>query len=295
MSRTADNPALVDTTWLDEHALNPRHRLFVLAYLADPNATEAARKAGYKHPDVQGPRLLGNVRVAAAIAEGRSKIESKAMLDAEGIVNLWTQLATADPNELTQHIHAPCRYCYGIDHQYQWKTEREFKTCQASVVFDLFKDDDLRDKAMAGLIIDPRIPEDVGGYGYRLTDPPNPDCPECSGLGIEVTRMADTRKLSPAARLLYDGVKETKQGIEIKMQDRGKAVENIAKTLGMFTGKVDSEEASPLDRLVQKMMSSANAVPTRDDTPDQVQDPASAHPMDAADDHPDQEEEEIEP
>ncbi len=261
MSSTADNPALADTTWLDEFDLNPRQRDFVLAYLADPNATEAARKAGYRQPNKQGPRMLVNDGIAAAIVKGRAMIETKIMFDAEGIVNHWTQIALADPNELTQNIHAPCRYCYGVDHQYQWKTEREFQEDKARVVFSLFHDDKERDKAMAGLIIDPRIPDDAGGYGYRLIDPPNPDCPECSGYGIDITRMADTRKLSPAARLLYDGVKETKQGIEIKMQDRGKAVENIAKHLGMFTGKVDPEETSPLDRLVQRMMSAGNAVP----------------------------------
>ncbi len=183
------------------------------------------------------------------------------MLDAEGIVNLWTQIALSDPNELTQHIHAPCRYCYGIDHQYRWKTEREFTERKAEKVFFLFHDDNERDGAMSGAIVDPRIPDDASGYGYRLTDPPNPACPECSGMGIEITRMADTRKLSPAARLVFDGVKETKQGVEIKVQDRTKTLENIAKDLDMFAGKVDAEEASPLDHLVQRMMGAGNAVP----------------------------------
>ncbi|NOD91432.1 terminase small subunit [Ruegeria sp. HKCCD4884] len=263
MSSTTDNPALADTTWLDQFDLNPRQRAFVLAYLADPNGKKAAISAGYAEgsAEVTASKLLSNAKVARAIAEGRKQVESKAMLDAEGIVNLWTQIALADPNELTQHIIAPCRYCYGIDHQYQWKTEREFLERKAEVIFSKFHDDKERDAAMAGQIVDPRIPDDAGGYGYRLTDPPNPACPECSGMGMEITRMADTRKLSPAARLLFDGVKETKQGVEIKMQDRTKALENIAKHYGMFAGKVDAEEVSPLDRLVQRMMGAGNAVP----------------------------------
>jgi phage terminase small subunit len=47
--------------------LSNKQRVFVEAYLQTWNATEAARRAGYKHPDVQGPRLLGNVGIAAAI------------------------------------------------------------------------------------------------------------------------------------------------------------------------------------------------------------------------------------
>ncbi len=127
----------------------------------------------------------------------------------------------------------------------------------------MFHYEKARDVAMSGAIEDSRIPDDAGGHGYRLTDPPNAACPECSGMGIEVTRMADTRNLSPAARLLFDGVKETKQGIEIKMQDRAKALENIAKHFGMFAGKVAPEETSPLDRLVQRMMGTGNAVPVK--------------------------------
>lgn len=49
--------------------LSPRQRLFCIEYLADLNATQAAIRAGYsaKTADVQGPRLLRNVRVAAEL------------------------------------------------------------------------------------------------------------------------------------------------------------------------------------------------------------------------------------
>lgn len=205
------------------------------------------------------------------------------MLDAEGISRMWAEIPTADPNELTQHIHAPCRYCRGEGHEYQWKTEREFREAKARAVFDLFTDDELRDLAMAGGIDDPRIPTDAGGYGYRITDDPNPECPECSGVGVEITRMADTRRLSGGARLLFDGVKETRQGIEIRMQDRAKALENLAKSIGMFAGKVESDETSPLERLVSRIVSNANAVPVRPDQEPAHAPDEAAHPMGTAD------------
>jgi phage terminase small subunit len=48
---------------------------------------------------------------------------------------------------------------------------------------------------------------------------------------------ADTRTLSPKAKLLYAGVKQTRDGFEIKMRDQDKAMENVAKHLGMFVEK----------------------------------------------------------
>lgn len=57
----------------------PRQQRFIGEYLIDLNATQAAIRAGYsaKTAEVQGPRLLGNVRVAAAVAMGQAKLAAK--------------------------------------------------------------------------------------------------------------------------------------------------------------------------------------------------------------------------
>jgi phage terminase small subunit len=39
---------------------SPRQAKFILEYLTDLNATKAAERAGYKHPNVQGSQLLSN-------------------------------------------------------------------------------------------------------------------------------------------------------------------------------------------------------------------------------------------
>ncbi|MCG3024105.1 terminase small subunit, partial [Escherichia coli] len=51
--------------------LTEKQRLFCIHYLKNFNATQAAIKAGYSSDTahVQGPRLLGNVRVATYIRE----------------------------------------------------------------------------------------------------------------------------------------------------------------------------------------------------------------------------------
>lgn len=48
-------------------ALNPQQEAFVAAYLIHPNATAAARTAGYSQPRSQGSRLLKNVDIAARV------------------------------------------------------------------------------------------------------------------------------------------------------------------------------------------------------------------------------------
>ncbi len=68
--------------------LNAKQQRFVAEYLVDLNATQAAIRAGYesKNADVTGPRLLGNVGIAAAIAEGQKELAEKAGVTAEKIV-----------------------------------------------------------------------------------------------------------------------------------------------------------------------------------------------------------------
>ena len=45
-----------------------------MEYLSSGNATQAAAKAGYKHPNVQSARLLVNISVKAAIEAKRADV-----------------------------------------------------------------------------------------------------------------------------------------------------------------------------------------------------------------------------
>lgn len=58
--------------------LTRKQQRFVVEYLTDLNATQAAIRSGYapKNADVTGPRLLGNVGVAQAIASATQAHES---------------------------------------------------------------------------------------------------------------------------------------------------------------------------------------------------------------------------
>jgi phage terminase small subunit len=75
---------------------------------------------------------------------------------------------------------------------------------------------------------------------------PNPECPICHGEGIGRMFVADTRNLKGAGLMLYNGVKQTKDGLEIKIQDRSKALENVARHIGMFVDRKDASEGGSL-------------------------------------------------
>lgn len=86
MSHTPDNlPKLTD-----------KQRAFVEAYLDCLNATEAARRAEYKHPNKQGPALLVNLGVAAAIQAG---LAERAMPTDEVLARL-SAIARADIRDI---------------------------------------------------------------------------------------------------------------------------------------------------------------------------------------------------
>ena len=71
--------------------------------------------------------------------------------------------------------------------------------------------------------------------------------------GVDVPKFTPawrTRTLSPQARVLYAGVKQTKDGLEIKMHDQQKALENVARHLGMFQDKLAVEGRLSLEELV---------------------------------------------
>jgi len=82
--------------------LTPKQQRFVHEYLIDLNATQAAIRAGYskKTADVQGPRLLGNVGVAASIASAQTKRAEKLGVDADWLLKRLTDEAEADLADL---------------------------------------------------------------------------------------------------------------------------------------------------------------------------------------------------
>lgn len=77
-------------------------KAFVREYLIDLNATQAAIRAGYsaKDADVQGPRLLGNVGVAAAIADAQHERSRRTDITADMVIKELAKIGFADMRKL---------------------------------------------------------------------------------------------------------------------------------------------------------------------------------------------------
>ncbi len=234
--------------------LTARQAIFVREYLACLNASEAARKAGYsaKTASWQGPQLLQKTHVAAAIEEQQRARLERLDLDADGLTRLWSSVATADAREIVQHRRDACRHCWGIDHAYQY-TPAEYQ--RARIKHEQQRADILS-KGGADIGAFPT----AEGDWFDARKRPNSDCPECFGNGLASVFIADTRDLSEAGKALYAGMKEGRDGIEVRLHDQQAATEKLGRALGVFRdaaatatpGAIDSELALRYVSLMEK-------------------------------------------
>lgn len=82
--------------------LNPKQRRFVAEYLKDQNGTQAAIRAGYskKTANEQAAQLLAILSVRAAVDTELAKIQEKAGVTQERILNALLNIAEIDPRKL---------------------------------------------------------------------------------------------------------------------------------------------------------------------------------------------------
>lgn len=230
-----------------------REERFCLEYLVDLNGTAAALRAGYPATSAKqrAYELLGRDDIQAKVAELQTQRAQRTEITADMVLQRLWMIATADPNEISQYRRNACRYCHGIDHAYQWSDENEFDAaCKVA-----------QDKNRT-------LPENDGGYGYDCNAAPHPDCPRCNGNGHGYTFIADTRRLSPGAALLYAGMKETKDGIEAKTHDQMAALEKVARHLGMYKEKVEHSGKIEVEKLTDEELEARIAAYERGGTAD---------------------------
>ncbi len=215
---------------VDEPALSHKRRRFCEEMLVDNNPTKAALRAGYSKASAatEGLRLLKIAEICSYLLRLREEQTKRTLITADKVLNRLWSIATANPNKLVQYRRVNCRHCWSIDHHYQW-TEAEFERAVAA-----WRDE----KPGRGNKKRPE-PQDYGGFGFLANKEPNPACPECSGEGFGETFALDTRDVDAETLVLYAGVKQTKDGLEIKMHDQMAALTNVAKHLGLFERKTD--------------------------------------------------------
>lgn len=221
--------------------LTPKQEAYCQALVATGNRSLAYRRA-YDCPVNTKPAWIWaeaskvgqlphvRARVATLMEAAASKtVANKAQL----IKFLWDRIH-ADRREVINHVRRCCRCCHGINHQHQWVDEMEYATELDAVMKHNapLEQEDPRRKP---------VPHDEGGYGFDPHREPDVTCTstDCMGDGHGKTVIADTTKLEGAAALIYEGVKETAQGIEIKLADRNADIAQLAKLLGWSIDKVE--------------------------------------------------------
>lgn len=78
--------------------LTEKQKCFCEEYLIDLNATQAAIRAGYKSKtaEVQGPRLLGNVRVKEYLSELMSRKQKGRIASADEVLSYLTRVISGE-------------------------------------------------------------------------------------------------------------------------------------------------------------------------------------------------------
>lgn len=215
-------------------------RRFIDEYLIDMSGAKAAVRAGFsaRSAGVQACQMLGKPEIAEAIAEAMQARSERVQVDADMVLQRLWQIATANPNDLMQYRRSCCRYCHGKKHAYQW-TRGEYTEKVAHAV---------ENKSA--------VPDSSGGFGFDPTKLPSPKCPECFGDGNGHVHVTDTRRLTGGAALLYAGVKQTKEGLEIKTHNQLDALEKVGLHIGMFKQK--HEHSAPGGGPIQARVLSTN-------------------------------------
>lgn len=214
-----------------------RLELFAREYVARGFDEVAALKAidpNLKNYKTAAKFLLERPMVQDRIAQLRKELNTTVLMDAEAVLREWVTIAMADPAEISKIIKKCCRYCHGVKGLYQYKNERELLHAQAAWMAQ----HQGQEKA-------PEMPEGKGGFGFNEYRPPNPACMECGGEGTTDVMFMATDQLSPSARKLYDGAELTKFGMKVNVRSRDKALENIAKALGMLAPPPGPQAVGP--------------------------------------------------
>lgn len=163
---------------------------------------------------------IGNLpQVERRMREYRQQFALETIASAQEVGQVLWDIVTADPNEIIYTAKRCCRYCYGVDHRYQWIDENEYFEAVAKAID-----------------ADQKSPTDAGGYGYARALEPAHDCPHCLGDGWAETVICDTRKLSGPARRLYAGMDFKKGEWVPMMHDKMKAVQLYAVMIGAAKG-----------------------------------------------------------
>lgn len=227
--------------------LKPQQEKFARAVASGKNQADAYREAyplSKKWKDqavwVNASKLMGDTKVSLRVREIQAAIAERAEVSASDVLREAFNILMADPRELVSHVVHCCRYCYGKGFRYQ-RTAQEFE----------------RDQAIHSAAVEKGDAQgefnEEGGIGYDERLVPNQACPSCFGRGVGRVLIADTRNVSKQAASLYAGIKQTKDGIEVKLHSRLDVMEKLFKHFGLYEAD-NKQKGSALEGLPRELL-----------------------------------------
>lgn len=208
---------------------------FAEEYLVDLNGTQAYLrvKPGAAEPSarVSATRLLAKANVQERIAQLKAERSERTGITADRVVQEAWNILTADPRELMEFHVGCCRYCWGQDFGYQ-RTNAEYRAAKDSHAAQLRMATTAKERTKLGTF------NPMGGPGFEMTRAPNSLCPSCGGTGEGRSVFKDTRTISAAAASLFAGVKETKEGREIRLHSKDAAMDKLFRHFGIYNDKL---------------------------------------------------------
>lgn len=199
-----------------------RHRSGPSAYVKAYDARNSSPSTIHS----SASKLLADPKIKQRIKELTVAADAASDVTLE-IADVFRQLClqvTTDPRELMEVRRGNCRHCNGDGHAYRWREE------EYQAAFDYWQ--------KKGALLGEQMPDCSGGFGFRPFHPVDPECPECGGAGISHASFKPTDEYSPGAASLFEGVKQTKDGLQILTADRTKAREMLVRMLGGFDDKM---------------------------------------------------------
>lgn len=178
---------------------------------------------------IEAARMIKRPNVVSFIQDVRGEMSGTALVDVQHLIIDLCQIATVDINEICQIRRECCRYCWGKYHVYEWAPwELEEAVSEWERALDKW--------AINGSRPADRPAEPLsGGETWHPHREPNPECPRCYGDGVLNTWINDSRKLSPAARKLFDGWKYDKNGnLEIILKSQAEAQNKLLRIFGAW-------------------------------------------------------------
>ncbi|AQM60398.1 terminase [Clostridium baratii] len=131
---------------MDNKKLTPKQKAFADYYIELGNATEAARRAGYKKPNVQGSQNLEKLSVKSYIEERIKVLDEKRIAKGEEVLQYLTKVMRGEEKDqfgLDASLQDRTKAAELLGKRYRLFVDKVDTNINASIVFE--GEDELED------------------------------------------------------------------------------------------------------------------------------------------------------